>query len=152
VPFPYVVTIDDIAVAVSTVLKANSGFTTAVPGKAWLDRAPDSVPGYPYAVYAITAKDEADHSSDGTYTQTLTLRLGVYTKQGSGTPNAAQIAVSSCLNGNPTGLLSLREGSGKVLHVLPAMWDGKFDPKLVQGADIFVARGQWEILIEGILP
>ena len=140
------VTFDDIAVAVLARCAGSSAFTTAVPGKAWLDRAGE-VDAIPYAVFGIERTGEPDFSSDGSYTQAFTIRMVVYSDQGATDPNAAQLAMADALNKNPTNWTALRDGG--VMHCLPRGYDGRFDPRLRNAKDMFVSGAQWVMLIEG---
>src|SRR5580698_9436035 len=78
------VTIDDIAGAVSSVLAASTGCASAVTGQAWFERAPDTPASYPYAVFHLKAAP-AGLSFEDAYFQAFTLTIAAYVPQGSET-------------------------------------------------------------------
>lgn len=139
------VTLDDIAAAIVARCGASSAFTTAVPGKAWLERV-DETAEAPYALFSIERDGQPEFQSDGSYMQAFTIRMAVYSDAGAG-PQAVQLAMASALNADPTGWAPLRDGN--VMHCLPRGYDGKFDPKLRAAKDVFVSGGQWSMLIDG---
>lgn len=142
-------TLDDIAAAVRARCVATASFTAALPGGAWLDRGPEE-PAGDYAVFTLERAGEPEFDSSGTYLQDWTLRMVAYTvagKVGSGTPQAAQLAMVAAINPLPTSWTSLRDG--RVNICLPAGYDGKHEPTLREGKDVFAAAGQWKLLVEG---
>lgn len=141
------VTYDDIAVAIASRCTGSSVFGSAVPGKAWLDRADENVAA-PYAVFGIDRAGAPEFSSDGSYTQAFTIRMAVYTDSGTD-PNEAQLAMADALNRNPTMWAALR--AGQVMHCLPRGYDGRFAPQLRNAKDVFVSGAQWTMLVEGNL-
>lgn len=140
------VTIDDIAAGVFD--RTGGAFLTAIPGKAWFGRVDENAAS-PYAVFGIERGGPPEFFSDGSYLQEWTLRMGAYTDQGVQDPNAVQLAIATAINTDPTSWSALREG--RVLHCLPQGWDGRFAPELRHARDVFVAGGQWTLLIEGNL-
>lgn len=142
------VTFDDIAAAIVARCNASSDFTTAVPGKAWLDRAGE-IDSVPYAVFQIERTGNPEFESDGSYIQEFTIRMAVYSDVSATDPNAAQLAMADAINSNPTTWTALRDGN--VMHCLPRGYDGKFDPTLRNSKDLFVSGAQWSMLVEGNL-
>lgn len=143
------VTLDDIAAAVIARCAASTAFTVALPGKAWLDRGPDT-PAGAYAIFTLERDGEPEWFSDGSYLQGFTLRMVAYTVQGlvvASTPQSAALGMADALNKTPTTWDALRDG--KVNICLPRSYDGKHEPQLRGGKDVFAAAGQWHMLIEG---
>lgn len=140
---------DDIATAVKARCDASAEFAAALPGGLHQDRGPDQ-PAGAYAVFALTLEGDAEWFSDGSYLQGHTLRMTAYTtlgKTGEPTPQAVQLAMAAALNPGPTEWDALRDGGVNVC--LPKGYDGKHDPALREGKDVFAAAGQWHLLIEG---
>jgi hypothetical protein len=130
---------------------ASAAFAAALPGKAWLDRGPDT-PAGAYAIFTLERDGEPEWFSDGSYLQGFTLRMVAYTVQGlvvASTPQAVQLGMADALNKNPTTWDALRDG--RVNCGLPASYDGKHEPQLRGGKDVFAAAGQWRMLIDGNL-
>ncbi len=124
-----------------------SAFTTAIPGKAWWLRA-KSETRVPYAVFTFQENGSPEYVSDGSYTQNWTMRLGVYSDQAVSDPKVIQLAAVNAINVYTVNV-ALRDG--KILHVLPMGWDGKFAPQLRQASDVFVSGSQWSLLVNGNL-
>jgi hypothetical protein len=141
-----VITIDDLAAAVGD--RCGSTFNATVTGKAWYARADENA-ATPYAVFTIERVGEPEYMSDGSYLQEFMVRMGAYTDQGVTDPNTVQQAMSVAMNAGPTSWNSLRDG--RIVHCLPQGFDGKFAPQLRRGRDVFLAGGQWKLLVEGNL-
>ena len=142
------VTVDDIAAAVKGRCAGSAAFVAAVPGGAYFER-PDEDAAAPYAVFGLDRADDPEFDSGGGYTQGFTLRMAVYSVVGTSDPQAAQLGMADALNTSPTDWAALR--AGRVLHGLPRGYDGRFDPKLRNSADVFVSAAQWALLVEGNL-
>jgi len=151
-----VVTIDDIAGAVSSVLTANMGFATSIPGQAWFERAPDTPANYPYAVYHLKTTS-AGLSFEDAYFQAFTLSIAAYVPQGVETspadPPGVQEALFEALvteNANATFQgLSLRNASERILHSKPLATSGQYVQLLRDGRDVFACGLTVEILVQG---
>lgn len=142
------VTFDDIAAAVIARCTASSAFTTAIPGKAWLERVDENAAGV-YALFGIERAGEPEIESSGTYLQRFMLRMAAYSDIRTANPQTAQLAMADAINTGPTDWDPLRDG--KIVHCLPRGYDGQFDPTLRQASDVFVSGSQWELLVEGNL-
>lgn len=142
------VTLDDIAAAVIARTAGSAAFRAALPGKAWLDRPPDN-PAGAYAIFTLERDGTPEFFSDDTYLQGYTLRMAAYTVQAIGTvtPQQAQLAMADAINPGPTAWSPLRDGV--VNLCLPRGYDGKHDPELRQGKDVFSAAAQWSLTVEG---
>ncbi len=143
------ITLDDIAAAIVARYAASAELVAALPGKVWLDRAPDE-PAGDYAVFALERAGTPEWESDGTYLAPWTLRMVAYTVQGrtgGSTPQQVQLAMAAAYNANPTSWTALRDG--RVNCCLPDGYDGKHAPNLRAGKDVFAAAGQWRLLLEG---
>jgi hypothetical protein len=151
-----VVTIDDIAGAVSSVLAANTGFASAVPGLAWFERAPDTPAAYPYAVFHIKASP-AGLSFEDAYFQTFTLTIAAYVPQGAETspsdPPGVQEALFAALVTEDANTFfqgtTLRNATELILHSKPLAPSGQYAQQLRDGRDVFVCGLTVEILIQG---
>ncbi len=150
------VTIDDIAGAVSSVLAADTGFSGSVPGQAWFERAPDTPATYPYAVFHLKAAT-AGLSFEDAYTQAFTLVIVVYVPQGietspANSPGVQEILFSALVtenaNSNFQGL-SLRNASERILHAKPLTPSGQYAQQLRDGRDVFACGLTVEILVQG---
>jgi hypothetical protein len=150
------VTIDDIAGAVSTVLAANTVFANSVPGQAWFERAPDTPASYPYAVFHLKAAP-AGLSFEDAYFQAFTLTIAAYLPQGAETspadPPSVQEALFEALvteNANSTFQgLSLRNASERILHSKPLAPSGEYAQQLRDGRDMFACGLTVEIFVQG---
>jgi hypothetical protein len=150
------VTIDDIAGAVSTVLAANTGFSNSVPGQSWFERAPDTPASYPYAVYQLKAAP-AGLSFEDAYFQAFTLTIAAYVPQGTETspanPPGVQEALFEALvteNANSAFQgLNLRNASERILHSKPLAPSGQYAQQLRDGRDVFACGLTVEILAQG---
>jgi hypothetical protein len=145
------VMLDDLCAAVLARTQGAPAFALALPGGAWLDRGPDTPTGA-YAIFSFERSGDPEWISDGTYLADFTLRIVAYAPQGAtpaSTPQAAQQAMAAAINVNPTAWAPLR--AGFVNLCLPMGYDGKHDPSLRQGKDVFAAAGQWKMTIEGNL-
>ena len=145
------VTLDDLAEAVTARFAASGDCAAALPGGIHLDRGPDP-PAGDYAVFRLELDGEPEWFSDGGYLQGYTLRIAAYTvqgREGSNTPGGVQRALAACFNANPTTWAALGDGAGSVNVCLPRGYDGKHDPELRAGKDVFQSAGQWHLLIEG---
>lgn len=143
------VTLDDIATAVKARCDASADFRAALPGGLHQDRGPDQ-PSGAYAVFTLALEGEPEWFSDGSYLQGYVLRLTAYTTLGKTdepTPQQVQLAMVAALNGSPATWDALRDGSVNIC--LPRGYDGKHDPQLREGKDVFAAADQWHLLIEG---
>jgi hypothetical protein len=146
------ITIDDIAAAISARLIAATGYSASLPGQAWFRRASDPPPNWPYSVFLVEKAGDDEMLSDGDYLQGFTIRISSYYRQGLDTPNAAPLFLLSAINTAPTVWSPLRGApANSILHCLPQAWDGKFDTNLRQGRGVFVPVGQWEMLTNGDL-
>jgi hypothetical protein len=150
------VTIDDVAGAVAGVLGADTGFAGAVPGRAWFERAPDTPPSYPYAVYHLKAVPAALSFEDA-YTQAFTLTIAAYVPQGTETRPADPAGVQEALfqalategaNASFQGT-ALRNASERVLHSKPRVPSGQYAQQLRDGRDVFACGLTVEILVQG---
>lgn len=150
------VTVDDIAGAVSSVLTTNTAFTTAIPGQAWFERAPDTPPAYPYAVYHIKAAN-AELSFEDVYVQKFTLTIAAYVPQGSESspsdPPGVQEALSEALvtetaNATFQGI-AFRNVGERILHSILLAPSGEYARQLRDGRDVFACGLTVEILIQG---
>lgn len=141
-------TLDDIAAAVLYRFGAsNAGsadFRTLATGGAWFGRA-DEQAAAPYAVFTLDPEGDPKRLSDQSWWQAWALKVGVYTDQGrSGhEPKPLQAAVAACLP--QTGWQAV--AGGLVVHCLPRAPVGSFAPRLRAGKDVFLWRGQWQLLI-----
>ncbi len=151
-----VVTIDDIAGAVSSVLAANTGFASSVPGQTWFERAPDTPASYPYAVFHLKAAP-AGLSFEDAYFQAFTLTIAAYVPQGTeispADPPGVQEALFEALvtdNANAAfQAVSLRNASERILHSKPLAPSGQYVQQLRDGRDVFACGLTVEILIQG---
>lgn len=143
------ITLDDLAKVIVDRYTASAELVAALPGKVWLDRAPDE-PAGDYAVFTLERAGSSEWESDGTYLAPWTLRVVAYTVQGrtgGSTPQQVQLALAAAYNADPTGWAALR--AGRVNCCLPDGYDGKHAPNLREGRDVFAAAGQWQLTVEG---
>lgn len=149
------VTLDDVAGLVMTVLSANPASANPdVPGGAWLGRAPDTPPAYPYAVFDLKG-GEKENFSGGIYIQPWVLSIGAYAQMDGEAivPSEVEQALNEVLV-TITAQASfqataLRNPNDKILHSRPIDDDGEFDPTLRNGQDVFIAGITAEILVQG---
>ena len=140
------ITADDLAEVVSAHLRTSDRLAAAAPGGCWYLRAEEGVP-YPYVVFGVDRAGASEWVSDGSYLQAWTVRVGLYTAAGEADEQAGQIGVGWALNTDPTEWFGLRDGA--VFEVLPEGWDGEFTPDLARARDVFLAGGQWAVLVDG---
>jgi hypothetical protein len=150
------VTVDDIAGAVTSVLAANSTFTTSVTGGAWFERAPDMPPSYPYAVFHIKAAP-AVLSFEDAYFQTFTLTIAAYVPQGLNTspsdpPGVQEAIFTAAVTETANAAFQayeLRNSTEHIMHSIPAVPSGQYDRTLRDGRDVFACGLTSEILVQG---
>jgi hypothetical protein len=143
-----VVTLDAIAAAVLYRFGgSNAGsadFRSLAAGGCWYARA-DEQAASPYAVFTLDPEGDPKRLTDQGWWQAWALRVGVYTDQGrtGHDPGPLQAAVAACLP--QTGWQAVTGGA--VVHCLPRAPLGSFAPQLRAGRDVFLWRGQWQLLI-----
>ena len=150
------VTIDDVAGAVLSVLAADSGFATSVPGQAWFERAPDTPAAYPYAVFHLRAAT-AGLSFESNYVQAFTLTIAAYVPQSTeaspSDPPGVQEALFTALATDAAETVfksvALRNASELVLHCKPGAPSGQYAQQLRDGRDVFACGLTVELLVQG---
>lgn len=142
------VTLDALAAAVlyrfGTSNAGSATFRSLAAGGAWYGRADEQAAAL-YAVFTLDPEGDPVRQTDGSFLQRWALKVGVYTDQGrSGhDPAPVQAAVAACLP--QTGWQAVT--GGKVVHCLPRSPAGQFAPRLRGGKDVFLWRGQWQLLV-----
>lgn len=150
------ITIDDVAGAVLSVLNASAAFAAAVPGQVWFERAPDMPSAYPFAVFHLHAAT-AGLSFEDAYTQAFTLSIAAYVPQGAESspsdPPGVQEALFSALASEAANTafqaLALRNASERILHGKPLAPAGQYARQLRDGRDVFACGLTTEILVQG---
>lgn len=150
------VTIDDIAGAVLSVLAADTGFAASVPGQAWFDRAPDTPAAYPYAVFHLHAA-AAGQSFEAAYVQTFTLAVAAYVPQSTeaspadppGVQEALFAALATQAGESALQGVALRNASERILHSRPVVPSGQYAQQLRDGRDVFACGLSVELLVQG---
>lgn len=150
------VTIDDIAGAVLSVLSADGGFTSSIPGLAWFERAPDTPAAYPYAVFHLKAAP-AGLTFESNYIQAFTLSIAAYVPQSTeaspADPPGVQEALFAALAAQSAETafqaLTFRNAGERVMHCKPLVPSGQYAQQLRDGRDVFACGLTVELLVQG---
>jgi hypothetical protein len=150
------ITIDDVAGAVLSVLAVDTGFAASVPGQAWFDRAPDTPAAYPYAVFHLRA-GAAGPTFEAAYVQPFTLAVAAYVPQSTDAapadPAGVQEALFDALATQAAEAafqaVALRNASERIMHCRPVAPAGQYAPQLRDGRDLFACGLTVEMLVQG---
>lgn len=147
------VTTDDLADTVTAQVQGTSGFSTSLPGGIWFERAPDTPPAYPYAVFRLEGGDK-ENFSGGLYIQAWILSIAAYVEMGETvTPpgveqflNSALVTVAAQDNFRNA---TLRNPNDRILDSRPDTDSAEFDTTLKSGKDLFSCGLECLILVQG---
>lgn len=150
------VTPDDVAKVVLDRLAAVTSSSTICPGGHWFDRGPDDPAGYPYDVFRVEA-GPARIVSEFYCFQSWTIRLAGYAPVGETGVTVANVeklfldALITDAANTALRAVSLRNTGEAVIHGLQSAAEGRYDPTLREGRDVFVAGLTAELLVMGLL-
>jgi hypothetical protein len=138
------------------VLSANVPFGAALPGGAWLDRGPDTPTGYPYAVYRVEAQP-TDLAFDDAYLGRFTCTIAAYvpldaTAPPRDTPDVQQAIFTALVTDSANDAfmgLALRNPTEGIRASKTKNPEGKYDPTMRNGRDVFMSGLTWEITVQG---
>lgn len=149
------VTTDDVAAVVNGRLGAEASFVAAVPGGAFFGRGPDTPDAYPYGVFRVEEAAPAKVYSGSAYTQAFRVNVGVFVPDGQAGSDPAAVeqalfaALGTAAAQTAAQASALRNAGERVLHCKPLAPDGKFDPALLGGRDVFLCGLTVEVLVQG---
>lgn len=148
------INVDDVAALILARTQAVATFTSAVPGKAWLDQGPDTPDGYPYWVFKLKA-GQAEVFSGTAYKQAWVVEGMAYCPVGATGVNLQNVqqALAACFvtDAGKAAMkaAALRSATEKVLHTRPLQPAGQFDKTLREGRDVALVGYAFEVLVQG---